>query len=72
MNDTPKRARTTSELNDRSAPACTEVGLEVKGNVRVDVFVERIVILVDEDAEDWKVPDSRIDWRSWAAGESKS
>ena len=44
------------ELNERSAPACTEVGLDVKGK-ESEVEVELMVIAVEDEGDDWKVPD---------------
>ena len=45
------------ELNERSAPACTEVGLDVKGK-ESEVEVELMVIAVEDEGDDWKVPDT--------------
>lgn len=58
MKDTPKRVNTLppEELNDNSAPAWTEVGLEVNGKVR-EVQLGLIVIVVEDDGEGWNVPD---------------
>lgn len=59
MKETPKRVSTVplDELKDKSAPAWIEVGLDVNGKVR-DVEFELMVIVVDDDAEDWNVPES--------------
>ena len=54
----PKRVKTVPpvESKERRAPACTDVGLEVKGK-ESEADVELIVIAAEDEGDDWKVPD---------------
>ena len=58
MKETPKRVNTVplGELKDSSAPAWTEDGLDVNGKDS-DVTFWLMMILVEEDEEDWNVPE---------------
>ena len=73
MKETPNLANTKLDdvLNERRAPACVLVGLEVNGN-ESDVRLGVIVMVFDDEGELWKSPEVTIVCWFCDAGAKKS